>query len=106
MDYSILNRHEPELIASSLATYVLGDVITTYVGINILGLHEANPAVNDMLSKITIEHMMLMKSIVILVAFVFWLSMSDKRKNVIPLSILCVGIALILWNTYMIVTVA
>lgn len=88
---------EQNLWIIAVAIYGVGDLYTTWVGINI-GLTEQNKLISGMMDTHGVLIIILPKILVFLVAGIIYLNVPDYAKRAVPISLNFVGVPVVYWN--------
>jgi hypothetical protein len=85
-EYPLLGSTDAWLWTLVAVGFVL-DIVLTYHGLG-LGLEESNPIVRRMFAVVgVLETMVLMKSLVVAMALVAWMSVPERYRPVIPIGV-------------------
>jgi len=96
-----MNLHK-RLWAGAILTFGIGDIVTTFIGVQYTQAYEAHPITHIAFQMYGLQVMLLGKFIVFAVAFIFWVKMRRELSWLLPLCLCIFGIIITSWNTYVI----
>ena len=84
--------------------FVVGDVVTTVVGLRLPGVVERNPAVVALLGEHGFAAMVALKALVVSVAYLVYRVAPHPHAVGIPLGFAAIGVAVTGWNLVVLAT--
>lgn len=101
-----LRRSQPQLWVLALLTFGLGDVTTTWVGIQVGGVSEVGPLTTPMLQRHGIAAMVALKVVVFGGGYAAWRVLPSPQRVGVPLGVAIVGVAITCWNAAVLLAAA
>ena len=93
-----LERARTRLWGLALLFFCVGDVATTHVGLSTHGVVEAGPVVAPLLRDHGLAAMVLLKGLVVGVAYAVARAVPDPQSVGVPLGLALVGVLVTGWN--------
>jgi hypothetical protein len=95
-----LTDRSKELWLGAVGLYVVGDTLTTVVGLNTVGASEANPALALVVAEFGLVVLLAGKLSLVLTGYVIWLRMTPRFRDSIPLLLAVCGCGITAWNLF------
>jgi len=86
----------------AIATFGIGDFVTTVIGLSMTGIHEANPTANIFINEFGFAGILLSKVVYFLIVFGIAQTMPEKARKYGAYSVTTIGSLICLWNTFII----
>lgn len=97
-----LAARSDEMWWTAVGFYVVGDLATTFLGLQFVGITEIGPVAVILLEAYGFGAITGLKLVMLGLFFVLWWSLPDRITIGIPLSLACVGVCVTGWNVGMI----
>lgn len=95
----------PRLWLAALATFGVGDLLTTGVGLTHPRIVEAGPVPELVLRQHGFAGLIALKALVFGALFVLWTRLPGPHRVGVPLAIALVGVVVVVWNGLVIAAV-
>ncbi|AAQ13728.1 hypothetical protein [His 1 virus] len=89
---------------SAIATFGIGDTVTTIIGLSMAGIYEANPAANTILGELGLFGIIAAKVLYFGLMYIIVKSMPEHSRKYGPITITVLGTLICLWNIAIIAT--
>lgn len=93
---------EVQLWAIACLGFIVGDVVTTSIGLGLVGLTEANPIAAHLFEFSMLGGMLAMKLVVCGVGYVAWKCLPRPQRVGVPLGLAALGVLATGWNLHVI----
>ena len=103
---ALLVSHGRELWTVAILTYVVGDLVTTFVGVRYTGLVEGSPLPAALLAEFGFGALVGLKAVSVVPFVLLWRVVPGPASAGVPLGLLLVGSTVTLWNTLLVVLVS
>ena len=100
-----MNVEQEHLWGAAVATFGVGDILTTHYGLTLDGVNEDNPVAEAFLDAGGTEAMVTVKVVVFLAAFVAYHNVPEEYADGIPLGLALLG-AWVVWHNTAIISEA
>ncbi len=99
-----LQRLQPTLWLLAVASFGVGDLVTTAVGLRLSGVVEAGPLVGPLIDRYGVGSLFVLKLLTIAVSYGVWRVLPTTSRVGIPLGLAVLGIVVTGWNTVIVST--
>jgi len=94
-----------ELWVLAVCFYVVGDSVTTVLGLGTPGISEAGPVAAVFLHEFGFSSLIALKMGIVGGGYALWTVLRGSHRRTIPLALATVGVVATLWNLYTLVSV-
>lgn len=93
-----LRLAQPWLWVTAVVAFGIGDVVTTTVGLSMVGVHEAGPLTSVLIDRHGLFGMIAVKTAVLGVFYACWTVLPEQKRVGIPLGLALLGLGVVWWN--------
>ena len=94
-----LDAYAPYLWATVVAFFVVGDLVTTVVGLTMTGLTEGGPLAAVVHARYGVIALVLLKPVAVAAFYLLWRAVPSPHDVGVPLALATVGILATAWNS-------
>lgn len=84
-------------------TFGIGDLATTYVGLQIDGVYEMSPTANIILQSGGYTNLIIAKSFTLIILIAVYKAVDEDWMVAVPITLILVGVFITLWNLHIII---
>lgn len=89
--------------SGAVLTFGIGDLATTYIGLQIDGIYEMSPTATMMLQSGGYSNLIIAKSFALIILIAVYKTVDEDWMVVVPISLILFGVFITLWNLRIII---
>lgn len=94
-----IDAYAPHLWAAVVAFFVVGDLVTTVVGLTMTGLSEGGPLAAVVYERYGVGALVLMKPVAVAAFYLLWRVVPSPHDVGVPIALAAVGVLATAWNS-------